>query len=345
MKLTILSVFVLATGAFAKEYPSLPSKVLSEYQPAKKEANAKTRAAAGKAFLAALDEKLRKQAAHTFDSKERQKWTNIPPRGPQGGVRLGDLNEAQMKAAMDLLSAVLSEQGYAKMRNIPLADDRLLRNGKRRPGYGAEDYWLVVFGEPSETKPWAIQFDGHHVALNLTMNGDKMSLSPSFIGTQPRMFLLGDKKIEVIQPKADKAHELATSLNAEQKKKAVVSDKRGRIQTAAGKDGVIPKLNGMPCSTLDDKQKKILLDLLRAYVADLPEPAQTARMKELEKEIPQMYFAWSGPTPKGSDMSYKIQGPTVIIEYACQSLGGDPLNHVHAMYRNPKNEYGVQIVK
>lgn len=335
----------MAMGVSAKEYPSLPSKVLSEYVPAKVDASAKNRAAAGKAFLASLDEKLKAQAALKMDSDERQKWTNVPPRGPQGGVRFGDLNEAQMKKAMKLLSAVLSEQGYAKVRNIPLADDRLLRNGKRRPGFGAEDFWLAIFGTPSETEPWAIQVDGHHLALNLTMNGEKMSLSPSFIGTQPRMFLLGDKKVEVIQPKADLGHELAMSLTDEQKKKAVISKKRGRIQTAAGKDGIIPKLDGISCALLDAKQKKILIELMRAYVADLPEPAKTARMKELEKEIPNMHYSWKGPAPKGSDMSYKLQGPSVIIEYACQSLGGDPLNHVHSMYRNPKNEYGVGIVK
>ena len=54
-----------------------------------------------------------------LDSPEKAKWTNVPPRGPQGGVRLGDLNEKQMKKACDLLAAVLSPQGYGKVRNIP----------------------------------------------------------------------------------------------------------------------------------------------------------------------------------------------------------------------------------
>ena len=58
-----------------------------------------------------------------------------------------------------------------------------------------------------------------------------------------------------------------------------------------------------------------------------------------------MRFAWNGATQKGSDISYSIQSPSLIIEYACQSLGGDPLQHIHTIYRNPKNEYGGQLDK
>ena len=35
----------------------------------------------------------------------------------------------------------------------------------------------------------------------------------------------------------------------------------------------------------------------------------------------------------------------MIIEYACQDLGGRPLNHLHSMYRNPENEYGAAFVR
>lgn len=328
----------------AKEYPSLASQILTEYEPSVATRNAESRVTAAQTFLNSLTPDLRLQAQHDINSDERTKWTNIPPRGPQGGVRIGDLNAEQMKKAMDLLATVLSEQGYAKMRNIPLADDKLLKNGKRRPGYGAEDYWLVVFGKPSRTEPWALQFDGHHVALNVTMKAEDMSISPSFIGTQPRKFLLNGKEVEVIQAKADKAHDLILSLTPEQKKKAIVSQKRGRIQTAAGKDGVIPALDGIAVSEFTKIQRVQLLYLLHEYIADMPKKQANKRLEKLEKEIPQMHFSWSGPTPHKSDMSYKIQGPTLIIEYACQSLGGDPLDHVHSMYRDPTNEYGKTIL-
>ena len=141
------------------KYPSLPSKVLSNYKP--KIAGDRTPESLAKSastFLSSLNKELKSQAALPYNSKEKGKWTNVPPRGPQGGVRLGDLNESQIKKALDFLRTVLSEQGYNKAINIPLADDRLLRNGERRPGFGAEDYWLAIFGKPSTKKPWGLQF-------------------------------------------------------------------------------------------------------------------------------------------------------------------------------------------
>ena len=133
-----------------KEYPSLPSEVFSTYEPkAAESVTAETMAKAAQKFLDSLDPDVLKQASYPFDNDEKYRWTNTPPRGPQGGVRMGDLEKGQLKLALDLLSTVLSPQGYFKARNIPLADDELLPGGRRRPGFGAEDYWLAIFGEPS----------------------------------------------------------------------------------------------------------------------------------------------------------------------------------------------------
>ena len=41
---------------------------------------------------------------------------------------------------------------------------------------------------------------------------------------------------------------------------------------------------------------------------------------------------------------FRIQGPTVIIEYAPQSLGGDVTMHLHSIYRDPTNDYGKKLV-
>jgi hypothetical protein len=327
-------------------YPSLPSKVLSTYAPAKVEKHsARTMADAANAFLDSLDDTLRKQAALPFDSPEKAKWTNVPPRGPQGGVRLGDLDESQLKRACDFLAAVLSEQGYGKARNIPLADDRLLDNGKRRPGFGAEDYWLAIFGEPSPKTPWAVQLDGHHLALNLAFRGSRMCMSPSFIGTQPWQFALGDDKVVPMRGEAGAAHRLVNALTAAQKKKAVLGNKRGKMVAGANKDGFVPEPVGLPCKELSDEQRKHLAALLRQYVGDLPNPHGNRRMKQLTGEIAQMTFSWNGPLEARSDVSYRLQGPSLIIEYSCQDLGGDPLNHIHSIYRDPTNEYGVRLGK
>ena len=328
------------------KYPSLPSKVLSNYKP--KIAGDRTPeflAKSASTFLSSLNKELKSQAALPYNSKEKGKWTNVPPRGPQGGVRLGDLNESQIKKALDFLRTVLSEQGYNKAINIPLADDRLLRNGERRPGFGAEDYWLAIFGKPSTKKPWGLQFDGHHIAINLAFHGNRMSMSPTFIGTQPREFQLGDNKIIPMALEAPSGLKLHNSLNDEQKKKATIGSKRANLIAAAGRDGFVPDQIGISCKGFNEAQRKALFDVIKVYIGDLPQPFLKNRIEELTAEIDKMSFAWWGPSKEKGDFSYRLQGPSLIIEYAGQDLGGDPPDHLHSMYRDPTNEYGARLGK
>lgn len=324
------------------DHPSLASKVFATHQPAAPATqDAASYAGAGTIFLAALSAERRAEAALAFDSPEKSKWTNVPPRGPQGGVRLGDLNEAEMKAACEFLRAVMGERGYLLARNIPLADDTLLRNGRARPGFGAENYWLAIFGTPSAKTPWAVQFDGHHLAINLRFKGDDVCLSPSFIGTQPRAFDLAAGKVVPMDSEIDLAYDFIESLDDELRGNVVIGDSRGRIRAAAGRDGVVPEPIGAKVSELSKTQTENLFAIIQTYVDHLPPPAAKKRMAALRKEADQMHVAWSGPIKRGSDISYHIQSPSLLIEYAGQNLGGDPLNHIHAMYRDPTNEYGL----
>ncbi|MDG2123947.1 MAG: DUF3500 domain-containing protein [Verrucomicrobiales bacterium] len=337
-----LTLLAIPTLALAADHPSLTSEVFATYTPPAPADHAPaTIATSAKTFLASLTDELRTHASLKLDDPERQKWTNVPPRGPQGGVRLGDCDKAQLQAAANFLRTTFSLQGYEKARNILLADDKLLRNGQPRDGFGAENYWLAIFGEPSSTGKWAIQLDGHHVAFNLTFHGDNVSMSPSFIGTQPAAFKLANKTITVMRGEDTGAFKLVQSLDGQQKNAAIVSPVRTRIATAAGKDGVVPDPVGVSCKTFNADQKKLLIRLLRQYTGDLPKPYAPKRLKALRAEIDQMKFAWSGPITDDSDVSYRIQGPTLIIEYACQDLGGNPRDHLHSMYRNPTNEYGM----
>jgi hypothetical protein len=70
-------------------------------------------------------------------------------------------------------------------------------------------------------------------------------------------------------------------------------------------------------------------------------------MAQLKADIGNTWFAWSGPTTlaPGSNITayYRIQGPHVVIEYAPQTLGGDPALHIHTMYRDPTNDYGRKV--
>src|SRR5947207_10827924 len=95
-------------------------------QPAKDEAQATKAAAAAKTFLDSLDATQRTKAVLDFDSNKKSGWSNLPVTNvPRNGVRMGDLTAAQRKAALDLLAAVLSKEGYQKAIDIMNADQEL----------------------------------------------------------------------------------------------------------------------------------------------------------------------------------------------------------------------------
>ena len=325
------------------DFVSEASFVVGTFEPAKRDHSPAAIEAAARAFLDSLDAKLRKRAQSSLDTQVRREWTNLPARPNADGVRMGELDSQQVNLACALMASLFSEQGYNKMRDIMLADDQLLRNGRPRPGFGTENFSVVIFGEPSATQPWAFQIDGHHVGVNIAVEGEAMTMSPSFIGTQPQAFSIAGKKYRPFKYETDLAHELVLSFSDDQIKQAVLGPQRARILTGPGNDNFVPKPQGVPCSTFDASQKKTLLRLISQWVGDLPPAQAQKRMQQIESEIDQMKLSWNGGREPKSDMSYTIQSPSLIIEYACQDLGGDPLDHLHSVYRNPTNEYGKQL--
>ena len=71
-----------------------------------------------------------------------------------------------------------------------------------------------------------------------------------------------------------------------------------------------------------------------------PLPAK-AKMEELKKNLGETWFAWSGPTDKKATAYFRIQGPTLVIEYAPQ----DGVDHIHTIYRDPTNDYGAKFTR
>ena len=82
--------------------------------------------------------------------------------------------------------------------------------------------------------------------------------------------------------------------------------------------------------------------MIGAWVNIVEPGAAGARMAGIKEKIGETYFAWSGPTEKGSAASFRVQGPTVVIEYAPQGGGTE---HIHTVIRNPEDDYGAGLLK
>jgi hypothetical protein len=343
--IVLLSSWILQFDcAFAQKtrehFVSDASYIVGTYQPKQPTYKAADMAAAARAFVDSLDESQQRKAIFPINSPERREWTNLPPASTAAGLRLGDCNEEQIRALCDLMAAILSESGYKKLCHVMLADDQLLSNGRPRAGIGTETFQVLIFGDPAADSRWAFQLDGHHLGINVTISGERVTLSPSFIGTQPEKFQIADTEYRPLTGEIDEAYALVNTLSDDLRRQAVLSPRRGPLRTGPGSDGLIPQARGVPCKLFSDEQKKAVLSLLSYWVNDLPPHIAKEHKARLEKEVDEMVFSWNGALTPRSDISYAIQGPSIIVEFACQGAPDNPLDHIHTMYRDPTNEYG-----
>lgn len=303
---------------------------------------------AAKSFLATLSEAERAKAVFAFiDEVQRKKWSNLPSGIYQrNGLRLADLTKAQRESAMALLAATLSKSGYEKVWGIMEGEEKLAKPGPdSKIIFSRDEYFLSFLGQPSATDPWSIQFGGHHLALNITLAGNQGTLAPSHTAAQPARFEFEGKTIRPLGRENDLSFELINALDAAQQKQAILGAKFRDLVLGPGVDGKTIAPEGVKVSTFNEKQKQLLLDLVREWVGIVSDDLAAPKMAEVKAGLDETWFAWSGPTMPGSASYFRIQGPTVFIEYAPQSLGGDPTLHIHTIYRDPTNEYGKKYRK
>ncbi len=221
--------------------------------------------AATTAFLATLDEPQRAKVSFPFDdAAQRIRWSNLPVNmAEHRGLRMGDLKPSQRAAVMTLLATALSKMGYEKVVGIVESDEILKQeSGAGAPPFGRDEYFISFMGKPSATDPWMIQFGGHHLALNITIAGERGVLTPSLIAVQPAKFTLDGKTVRPMGRETDKALELVKALTDEQRKQAILGAQMRDLVLGPGHDGETIQPEGLKTSTLNDGQRKLLLELV-----------------------------------------------------------------------------------
>ena len=98
-------------------------------------------------------------------------WSNFPVSDvPRPGLTLGSLSTAQRDAAMHMIRVLLNSKGYEKVLEI-MGSDQALSDSGTPFSSGIASYTVGIFGQPSLTSPWMLQYGGHHLALNITIAG------------------------------------------------------------------------------------------------------------------------------------------------------------------------------
>jgi polyribonucleotide nucleotidyltransferase len=85
-------------------------------------------------------------------------------------LTLGSLSTAQRDAAMHMIRVLLNSKGYEKVLEI-MGSDQALSDSGTPFSSGIASYTVGIFGQPSLTSPWMLQYGGHHLALNITIAG------------------------------------------------------------------------------------------------------------------------------------------------------------------------------
>ena len=300
---------------------------------------------AAKEFIESLTAEQRSKAMYGLDDHRRPNWSNLPAgilSFERNGVRLGELSDEQVSAAFRFLADALSDKGYKTVVEVVGADE-VLSHSERAAHFAwtDENYWLAFFGVPSVSEKWGWQFGGHHLGVNFTLSDGRIHMSPTFVGIEPAAYRSGDSVIAPLAGELNAGITLINGLSDVERANAQVSDRPEEVWTSAGNDGFVPELEGSQVSDWSESQRLMLVDTIPMWLKMLDEDSRQTRMAEIKAELEAMYFGWHGPTDGSGPIYFRIQGPSLIIEYSTQGGVGADTGHYHSIYRNPTNEYGI----
>jgi hypothetical protein len=143
----------------------------------------------------------------------------------------------------------------------------------------------------------------------------------------------------------DEAFALVNALDATQQQAAILGNTSIDLVLGPGQDGRTIQSEGLPAVQMTADQQAALLQLIGHYTGLINDEDAAARNAEIQATLDETYLAWYGPTTAGSAAYFRITGPTIVIEYSPQSMGGDAANHIHGIYRDPTNEYGAKLTQ
>ena len=297
---------------------------------------------AAQAFLDTLTPEQRSQAMFPFNSDDRFDWHYIPRE--RKGVALKAMTKAQKTAALGLVEASLSAEGYDKAERIRHLE-QILYDREGRAMRDTELYFVMVFGDPTADGTWGWRYEGHHISQNWTVHDGRLSSStPQFFGTNPAHVREGSRAgervlvIEDILPRS-----LIASMSAAHLRAAIISDEAPRdILTTSDRKAAIQENTGVAFADLNRGQQDILWALIEEYANAQPAAIAAERLAKVhEAGLDGIRFAWMGSLDDGQPHYYRVQGPTFLIEYDNVQNGA---NHVHSVWRDFDGDFGRDVL-
>src|SRR5437762_8815090 len=280
----------------------LAAPALRAHQAADEMAQAATK------FLSTLDDQQKAKAQFEFKSNERGNWHFIPK--SRNGLPVKEMTPEQRKLAHALLSSGLSRHGYDKATNIMSLENILfdMEGAARKFPRDPELYYFSIFGKPGAKGTWGWRVEGHHLSANFTIvDGELLAGTPSFMGSNPGEVRSGPRKgLRVLADEEDLGRQLITSLNSDQRKKAIFTESAPKEIITEAKLKIQPlEQVGIGVSDLTQAQRDALKRLVKGYVDRLRPDLATEYLQKIEKAgVDKIYFGWAGGIEKGQPHYY-----------------------------------------
>jgi hypothetical protein len=292
-------------------------------------------------LLARLDGERLAAANRPFDDERARRWVEFRPR-PRPGASLADLDPAGRKLAHQLLATALSTHAFAQAATIMALEEVLDRAEGGGRDRRSDDYWFVVFGDPSAGDRWAWRFEGHHVSVSVTLVGDSVSAGPVFLGANPAAVTYAGRPVSrPLAPEEDIARALLDAMSPDARNLAVIAGTAPADILSSTHPRAPERIEplGVPAGRLGATARALLDHLVAVYLDRLvPElaAAEAARLRTAE-----LHFAWAGPPLPGTGHYYRIHGPDLLIEYDNTQ---HEANHAHTVLRRPLSDFGDDIL-
>lgn len=271
-------------------------------------------------------------------------WTNLPGNG-RNGLQFSSLTSTQLAAAQQLAQAATSSDGYQRFQNIRGADNVL---GSYVGGaYGSGNYYIAFIGTPSTSSPWQLQIGGHHYAFNHTFNGQYVSGTPYFIGSEPALYNVAGTLYFPMKGPRDAAYALTRSVYGNSS--ALLSGTFDDVLMGSSGNDSYPHTfpttgRGILYTSLTSAQQAQVKAMIEAWVNDMDNTTASSLLSGYESAdaLANTYVGYSGTGTLTTQGDYiRVDGPRVWIEFCIQN--GVIFNqsyHFHTIWRDKTADYG-----
>jgi len=269
------------------------------------------------------------------------------------GVCLADLDGGQRERALALLRETMSAAGYRSARDVMRLNEHILEITGRAEEYGEWFYWVSLFGTPSPTEPWGWQIDGHHLVVNCFVLGDRLVLTPTFMGSEPVLARSGKYAgTRVFAAEEEQGLALMRALSADERALATIgADLPGELLTAAFHDNDRIEPAGIRYGDLPAEGRERLEALLATYTGRIRPGHAEIRHGEVKRHLDKTHFAWVGPCDEVSPFYYRVLSPVILVEFdhvagIAYDNDAPSRDHIHTVVRTPNgNDYGRDLLR